>query len=125
MEMEIVLFSVGILVAAITDRLINYNRIKKSKEELKEIKEKIESIDSRLKMLYLDYQKEIDTLKSSQVDINTDVNDRLHALHGKISELSKTVNSELASSVEVKKSLKKIDNLDKRLNRFIKNYQNI
>lgn len=125
MGMEIVLFSVGILVAAITDRLINYNRIKKSKEELKEIKEKIESIDSRLKMLYLDYQKEIDTLKSSQVDINTDVNDRLHALHGKISGLSKTVNSELASSVEVKKSLKTIDDLDKRLNRFIKNYQNI
>lgn len=125
MGMEIVLFSVGILVAAIADRLINYNRIKKSKEELKEIKEKIESIDSRLKMLYLDYQKEIDTLKSSQVDINTNVNDRLHALHGKINELSKTVNSELASSVEVKKSLKKIDDLDKRLNRFIKNYQNI
>ena len=123
--MEIVLFSVGILVAAITDRLINYNRIKKSKEELTEIKEKIESIDSRLKMLYLDYQNQIDTLKSSQVEINTSVNDRLHALHGKISGLSNTVNGELASSVEVKKSLKQIDDLDKRLNRFIKNYQNI
>lgn len=123
--MEIVLFSMGILVAAITDRLINYNRIKKSKKELNEIKEKIESIDSRLKMLYIDCQNQTDTLKSSQTDINTDVNDRLHTLHGKIDGLSKTVNSELASSIEVKKSLNKIDSLDERLDKFIKNYQNI
>ena len=128
--MEITSFILGvcavIVVAMVVGTFVNYMSVKSLKEHLdtldRDVQNQLEAIirdNNALENRLTDY---VDSLHKISEDTTNEIyryidsrNDKLHA----------QFSSNIASGVEVRKSLDEIKDLNERLDKFIRNYQNI
>jgi F0F1-type ATP synthase membrane subunit b/b' len=128
--MEITSFILGvcavIVVAMVVGTFVNYMSVKRLKEHLdtldRDVQNQLEAIirdNNALENNLTDY---VDSLHKISEDTTNEIyryidsrNDKLHA----------QFSSNIASGVEVRKALDEIKDLNERLDKFIRNYQNI
>jgi F0F1-type ATP synthase membrane subunit b/b' len=128
--MEITSFILGvcavIVVAMVVGTFVNYMSVKRLKEHLdtldRGVQNQLEAIirdNNTLENNLTDY---VDSLHKISEDTTNEIyryidsrNDKLHA----------QFSSNIASGVEVRKALDEIKDLNERLDKFIRNYQNI
>ena len=128
--MEITSFILGvcavIVVAMVVGTFVNYMSVKRLKEHLdtldRGVQNQLEAIirdNNALENRLTDY---VDSLHKISEDTTNEIyryidsrNDKLHA----------QFSSNIASGVEVRKALDEIKDLNERLDKFIRNYQNI
>jgi predicted PurR-regulated permease PerM len=128
--MEITSFILGvcavIVLAMVVGTFVNYMSVKRLKEHLdtldRDIQNQLEAIirdNNALENKLTDY---VDSLHNISEDNMNEIyryidsrNDKLHA----------QFSSNIASGVEVRKALDEIKDLNERLDKFIRNYQNI
>ena len=128
--MEITSFILGvcavIVIAMVVGTFVNYMSVKRLKEQLdtldRDVQNQLEAIirdNNALENRLTDY---VDSLHKISEDNMNEIyryidsrNDKLHA----------QFSSNIASGVEVKKALDEIKSLNDRLDKFIRNYQNI
>jgi F0F1-type ATP synthase membrane subunit b/b' len=128
--MEITSFILGvcavIVVAMVVGTFVNYMSVKRLKEHLdtldRDVQNQLEAIirdNNALENNLTDY---VDSLHKISEDTTNEIyryidsrNDKLHA----------QFSSNIASGVEVRKGLDEIKDLNERLDKFIRNYQNI
>ena len=128
--MEITSFILGvcavIVVAMVVGTFVNYMSVKSLKEHLdtldRDVQNQLEAIirdNNALENKLTDY---VDSLHKISEDTTNEIyryidsrNDKLHA----------QFSSNIASGVEVRKALDEIKDLNERLDKFIRNYQNI
>ena len=128
--MEITSFILGvcavIVIAMVVGTFVNYMSMKRLKEQLdtldRDVQNQLEAIirdNNALENRLTDY---VDSLHKISEDTTNEIyryidsrNDKLHA----------QFSSNIASGVEVRKSLDEIKDLNERLDKFIRNYQNI
>ena len=128
--MEITSFILGvcavIVLAMVVGTFVNYMSMKRLKEQLdtldRDVQNQLEAIirdNNALENRLTDY---VDSLHKISEDTTNEIyryidsrNDKLHA----------QFSSNIASGVEVRKALDEIKDLNERLDKFIRNYQNI
>ena len=128
--MEITSFILGvcavIVLAMVVGTFVNYMSVKRLKEHLdtldRDVQNQLEAIirdNNALENNLTDY---VDSLHKISEDTTNEIyryidsrNDKLHA----------QFSSNIASGVEVRKGLDEIKDLNERLDKFIRNYQNI
>ena len=128
--MEITSFILGvcavIVIAMVVGTFVNYMSVKRLKEQLdtldRDVQNQLEAIirdNNALENRLTDY---VDSLHKISEDTTNEIyryidsrNDKLHA----------QFSSNIASGVEVRKALDEIKSLNDRLDKFIRNYQNI
>ena len=128
--MEITSFILGvcavIVIAMVVGTFVNYMSVKRLKEQLdtldRGVQNQLEAIirdNNALENKLTDY---VDSLHKISEDTTNEIyryidsrNDKLHA----------QFSSNIASGVEVRKALDEIKDLNERLDKFIRNYQNI
>ena len=128
--MEITSFILGvcavIVIAMVVGTFVNYMSVKRLKEQLdtldRDVQNQLEAIirdNNALENKLTDY---VDSLHNISEDNMNEIyryidsrNDKLHA----------QFSSNIASGVEVKKALEEVKDLNERLDKFIRNYQNI
>ena len=128
--MEITSFILGvcavIVIMMVVGTFVNYMSVKRLKEQLdtldRDVQNQLEAIirdNNALENKLTDY---VDSLHKISEDTTNEIyryidsrNDKLHA----------QFSSNIASGVEVKKALDEIKSLNDRLDKFIRNYQNI
>ena len=128
--MEITSFILGvcavIVIAMVVGTFVNYMSMKRLKEHLdtldRDVQNQLEAIirdNNALENKLTDY---VDSLHNISEDNMNEIyryidsrNDKLHA----------QFSSNIASGVEVKKALEEVKDLNERLDKFIRNYQNI
>ena len=128
--MEITSFILGvcavIVVAMVVGTFVNYMSVKRLKEQLDTLER---GVYNEIQILNQNLDKEterltdyVDSLHKISEDTTNEIyryidsrNDKLHA----------QFSSNIASGVEVRKALDEIKDLNERLDKFIRNYQNI
>ena len=128
--MEITSFILGvcavIVIAMVVGTFVNYMSVKRLKEQLDNLDRDIyqqvditnQNLDKKENELILYADKLHQHLEDEMNKLYGYVDSRTDKLESKFSD-------QIASGVEVKKALDEIKDLNERLDRFIRNYQNI
>ena len=128
--MEITSFILGvcavIVVAMVVGTFMNYVGVKSLKEHLntleRDIYDETKTLNQRL-------DKETDRLIDYTDNLNNNNQDAMNELYryidSRLDKLQDKFSSNIASGVEVKKAMDEIKDLNERLDKFIRNYQNI
>ena len=128
--MEITSFILGvcavIVIAMVVGTFVNYMSMKRLKEHLdtldRDVQNQLEAIirdNNALENRLTDYVDSLHNISENNMnEIYRYIDSRNDKLHAQFS-------SNIASGVEVKKALDEIKDLNERLDKFIRNYQNI
>ena len=128
--MEITSFILGvcavIVVAMVVGTFVNYVGVKSLKERIdtleRDIYDETKSLNQRLDKetdRLVDYT---DNLNNSNLDA---MNEFYRYIDSRLDKLQDKFSSNIASGVEVRKAMDEIKDLNERLDKFIRNYQNI
>jgi len=128
--MEITSFILGvcavIVLAMVVGTFVNYVGVKSLKEHIdtleRDIYDETKTLNQRL-------DKETDRLVDYTDNLNNNNQDAMNELYryidSRLDKLQDNFSSNIASGVEVKKAMDEIKDLNERLDKFIRNYQNI
>jgi predicted PurR-regulated permease PerM len=128
--MEITSFILGvcavIVVAMVVGTFVNYVGVKSLKEHIdtleRDIYDETKTLNQRL-------DKETDRLVDYTDNLNNNNQDSMNEIYryidSRLDKLEAKFSNQLASGVEVRKALDEIKDLNERLDKFIRNYQNI
>jgi chaperonin cofactor prefoldin len=128
--MEITSFILGvcavIVIAMVVGTFVNYMSVKRLKEHLdtldRDVQNQLEAIirdNNALENKLTDYVDSLHNISENNMnEIYRYIDSRNDKLHAQFS-------SNIASGVEVKKALEEVKDLNDRLDKFIRNYQNI
>jgi predicted PurR-regulated permease PerM len=128
--MEITSFILGvcavIVVAMVVGTFVNYMSVKQLKEHLdtldRDIQNQLEAVirdNNAVENKLFEY---VDTLHNKS---ENDINELYRYIDSRMDKLHDKFSSNIASGVEVKNALDEVKDLNERLDRFIRNYQNI
>ena len=128
--MEITSFILGvcavIVIAMVVGTFVNYMSVKQLKEHLdnldRDIYQQIEITNQNLDKKENELIRYTDELHSKH---ENDLNELYRYVDSRTDKLHAQFSSNIASGVEVKKALDEVKDLNERLDRFIRNYQNI
>lgn len=128
--MEITSFILGvcavIVVAMVVGTFVNYMSVKRLKEQLdtldRDIYNQIDLTNQNLDKKENELIRYTDELHSKHED---DLNELYRYVDSRTDKLEAKFSSNIASGVEVRKALDEIKDLNERLDKFIRNYQNI
>ena len=128
--MEITSFILGvcavIVLAMVVGTFVNYMSVKQLKEHLdnldRDIYQQIEITNQNLDKTEGELIKYSDELHKVSED---NMNEIYRYIDSRTDKLHAQFSSNIASGVEVKKALDEVKDLNERLDRFIRNYQNI
>ena len=128
--MEITSFILGvcavIVLAMVVGAFVNYMSLKTLKEHLdnldRDIYQQIEITNQNLDKKENELIRYTDELHSKH---ENDLNELYRYVDSRTDKLHAQFSSNIASGVEVKKALDEVKDLNERLDRFIRNYQNI
>ena len=128
--MEITSFILGvcavIVLAMVVGTFVNYVGVKSLKEHIdtleRDIYDETKTLNQRL-------DKETDRLVDYTDNLNNNNQDAMNELYryidSRLDKLQDKFSSNIASGVEVREALDEIKDLNERLDKFIRNYQNI
>ena len=128
--MEITSFILGvcavIVLAMVVGTFVNYVGVKSLKEHIdtleRDIYDETKTLNQRL-------DKETDRLVDYTDNLNNNNQDAMNELYryidSRLDKLQDKFSSNIASGVEVRKAFDEIKDLNERLDKFIRNYQNI
>jgi methyl-accepting chemotaxis protein len=128
--MEITSFILGvcvvIVIAMVVGTFVNYMSVKRLKEQLDTLERDIyQQVDLTNQKL----DKTEDELMRYSDKLHQHLEDEMNKLYGYVDsrtdKLHAQFSSNIASGEEVKRALDEIKDLNERLDRFIRNYQNI
>jgi FtsZ-binding cell division protein ZapB len=128
--MEITSFILGvcavIVVAMVVGTFVNYMSVKRLKEHLdtldRDVQNQLEAIirdNNALENKLTDY---VDSLHKISEDTTNEI---YRYIDSRMDKSEAKFSSNIASSLEVRKALDEIKDLNERLDKFIRNYQNI
>jgi len=128
--MEITSFILGvcavIVIAMVVGTFVNYMSMKRLKEQLDTLER---GVYNEIQILNQNLDKEterltdyVDKLHNQSGD---DMNEIYRYIDSRNDKLHAQFSSNIASGVEVKKALEEVKDLNERLDKFIRNYQNI
>ena len=124
--MEITSFILGvcavIVIMMVVGTFVNYMSVKQLKEQLNIVERHIEQADEGWGRQHDEHIKYVDELHKVSED---NMNEIYRYIDSRTDKLHAQFSSNIASGVEVKKALNELKDLNDRLDRFIKNYQNI
>ena len=128
--MEITSFILGvcavIVVAMVVGTFVNYMSVKRLKEQLdtldRDIYNQIDLTNQNLDKKENELIRYTDELHSKH---ENDLNELYSYVDSRTDKLEAKFSIQLASGVEVRKALDEIKDLNERLDKFIRNYQNI
>ena len=128
--MEITSFILGvcavIVLAMVVGTFVNYMSVKQLKEHLdtleRDIHRQLEQVDEARSKQHFEHIDYVDKLHNKHED---DLNELYRYIDSRTDKLHAQFSSNIASGVEVKKALEEVKDLNERLDRFIRNYQNI
>ena len=124
--MEITSFILGvcavIVLAMVVGTFVNYMSVKGLKEQLNIVERHIEQADEGWGKQHDELIKYVDTLHNKS---ENDMNEIYRYIDSRNDKLHAQFSSNIASGVEVRKALDEIKDLNERLDKFIRNYQNI
>jgi uncharacterized membrane-anchored protein YhcB (DUF1043 family) len=128
--MEITSFILGvcavIVIAMVVGTFVNYMSVKQLKEHLdtldRDIHRQLEQVDEARGKQHFEHIDYVDTLHNKH---ENDLNELYRYVDSRTDKLEAKFSSNIASGVEVKKALDEVKDLNERLDRFIRNYQNI
>ena len=128
--MEITSFILGvcavIVVAMVVGTFVNYMSVKRLKEQLdtldRDIYNQIDLTNQNLDKKENELIRYTDELHSKH---ENDLNELYRYVDSRTDKLEAKFSNQLASGVEVKNALDEIKDLNERLDKFIRNYQNI
>ena len=128
--MEITSFILGvcavIVLAMVVGTFVNYMGLKQLKEHLdnldRDIYKQLEQVDEARGKQHFEHIDYVDTLHNKH---ENDLNELYRYVDSRTDKLYAQFAGQMASGVEVKKALDEIKDLNERLDRFIRNYQNI
>ena len=128
--MEITSFILGvcavIVVAMVVGTFVNYMSVKRLKEQLdtldRDIYNQIDLTNQNLDKKENELIRYTDELHSKH---ENDLNELYRYVDSRTDKLEAKFSIQLASGVEVRKALDEIKDLNERLDKFIRNYQNI
>ena len=124
--MEITSFILGvcavIVIMMVVGTFVNYMSVKGLKEQLNIVERHIEQADEGWGKQHDELIKYVDTLHNKS---ENDMNELYRYIDSRLDKLQDKFSSNIASGVEVKKAMDEIKDLNERLDKFIRNYQNI
>lgn len=124
--MEITSFILGvcavIVIMMVVGTFVNYMSVKGLKEQLNIVERHIEQADEGWGKQHDELIKYVDTLHNKS---ENDMNEIYRYIDSRNDKLHAQFSSNIASGVEVRKALDEIKDLNERLDKFIRNYQNI
>ena len=128
--MEITSFILGvcavIVIAMVVGTFVNYMSVKQLKEHLDTLER---DVHSEVQVLTQNLDKEterlIDYVDSLHNISENNMNEIYRYIDSRNDKLEAKFSNQIASGVEVKKALGEIKDLNDRLDKFIRNYQNI
>jgi len=128
--MEITSFVLGvcavIVIAMVVGTFVNYMSVKQLKEHLDTLER---DVHSEVQVLNQNLNKEterlIDYVDSLHNISENNMNEIYRYVDSRMDKMQDKFSSNIASGVEVKKALEEVKDLNDRLDRFIRNYQNI
>ena len=128
--MEITSFILGvcavIVIAMVVGTFVNYMSVKKLKEQLdtldRDIYQQVDITNQQLDKKENELIRYTDELHSKHED---DLNEVYRYIDSRTDKLEAKFSSNISSGVEVRKALDEIKDLNERLDKFIRNYQNI
>ena len=128
--MEITSFILGvcavIVLAMVVGTFVNYMSVKQLKEHLdnleRDIYQQLDKVDEARGKQHFEHIDYVDTLHNKA---ENDMNEIYRYIDSRTDKLHAQFSSNIASGVEVKKALDEVKDLNERLDRFIRNYQNI
>jgi predicted PurR-regulated permease PerM len=128
--MEITSFILGvcavIVIAMVVGTFVNYMSVKQLKEHLDTLER---DVHSEVQVLTQNLNKEterlIDYVDSLHNISENNMNEIYRYIDSRNDKLEAKFSNQIASGVEVKKALGEIKDLNDRLDKFIRNYQNI
>jgi len=128
--MEITSFILGvcavIVVAMVVGTFVNYMSVKQLKEQVdylnRDTHNEIEVLNQNLDKQEHNLTDYVDTLHNKS---ENDINELYRYIDSRLDKLESKFSNQIASGVEVKKALDEIKDLNDRLDKFIRNYQNI
>ena len=128
--MEITSFILGvcavIVIAMVVGTFVNYMSVKQLKEHLDTLER---DVHSEVQILNQNLDKETERLINYVDSLHNNNQDNMNEIYRYIDsrndKLHAQFSSNIASGVEVKKALEEVKDLNERLDKFIRNYQNI
>jgi len=128
--MEITSFILGvcavIVVAMVVGTFVNYMSVKQLKEQVdylnRDTHNEIEVLNQNLDKQEHNLTDYVDTLHNKS---ENDINELYRYIDSRLDKLESKFSNQIVSGVEVKKALDEIKDLNDRLDKFIRNYQNI
>jgi len=128
--MEITSFILGvcavIVVAMVVGTFVNYMSVTQLKEQVdylnRDTHNEIEVLNQNLDKQEHNLTDYVDTLHNKS---ENDINELYRYIDSRLDKLESKFSNQIASGVEVKKALDEIKDLNDRLDKFIRNYQNI
>jgi len=128
--MEITSFILGvcavIVVAMVVGTFVNYMSVKRLKEQLDTLDR---DIHSEVQILNQNLDKETERLTDYVDSLHTisenNMNEIYRYIDSRNDKLQSQFKDQIASGKEVKRALDEIKDLNERLDKFIRNYQNI
>ena len=128
--MEITSFILGvcavIVLAMVVGTFVNYMSLKTLKEHLdnleRDIYQQLDKVDEARGKQHFEHIDYVDKLHNKH---ENDLNELYRYVDSRTDKLEAKFSSNIASGVEVKKALEEVKDLNERLDRFIRNYQNI
>ena len=128
--MEITSFVLGvctvIVIAMVVGTFMNYMSAKQLKEHLdtldRDIHTEVQILNQNLESESTNLINYVDNLNNNNQD---SMNEIYRYIDSRNDKLEAKFSSNITSGVEVKKALNEIKDLNERLDRFIRNYQNI
>ena len=128
--MEITSFILGvcavIVIMMVVGTFVNYMSVKQLKEQVdylnRDTHNEIEVLNQNLDKQEHNLTDYVDTLHNKS---ENDINELYRYIDSRLDKLESKFSNQIASGVEVKKALDEIKDLNDRLDKFIRNYQNI
>jgi hypothetical protein len=128
--MEITSFILGvcavIVVAMVVGTFVNYMSVKQLKEHLdtldRDIHRQLEQVDEARGKQHFEHIDYVDQLYNNA---ENNMNEIYRYIDSRFDKTENKFSNQIASGVEVKKALDEIKDLNDRLDKFIRNYQNI
>ena len=128
--MEITSFILGvcavIVVAMVVGTFVNYMSVKQLKEQVdylnRDTHNEIEVLNQNLDKQEHNLTDYVDTLHNKS---ENNMNEIYRYIDSRFDKTENKFSNQIASGVEVKKALDEIKDLNDRLDKFIRNYQNI